>query len=69
MATFLRTTLTILAILLSHFSLAQSSRNELANSKIYVRATYFNEENKLIGIQTRTDFGDTLIDKIIYRKF
>ena len=50
MDAFLRTTLTILAILLSHFSLAQSSRNELANSKIYVRATYFNEENKLIGI-------------------
>ncbi len=69
MDAFLRTTLTILAILLSHFSLAQSSRNELANSKIYVRATYFNEDNKLIGIQTRTDFGDTLIDNIIYRKF
>jgi hypothetical protein len=69
MATFLRTTLTILAILLSNFSIAQSSIDELANSKIYVRATYFNEENKLIGIQTRTDFGDTLIDKIIYRKF
>lgn len=30
MDAFLRTTLTILAILLSHFSLAQSSRNELA---------------------------------------
>lgn len=45
------------------------SRNELANSKIYVRATYFDKKNEYIGLQTRTDLTDTIIDNVKYRKF
>lgn len=62
-------TLTILLLLLNYFVFGQSSRSELANSKIYVRATYFDKKNENIGLQTRTDLTDTIINKVKYRKF
>jgi hypothetical protein len=62
-------TLTILLLLLNYFAFGQSSRSELANSKLYVRATYFDKKNENIGLQTRTDLTDTIIDKVKYRKF
>jgi hypothetical protein len=61
--------LTILLLLLNYFVFGQSSRSELANSKIYVRATYFDKKNEYIGLQTRTDLTDTIIDNVKYRKF
>ncbi|EOG6908129.1 hypothetical protein FPG87_12385 [Flavobacterium psychrophilum] len=62
-------TLTILTFLFSYFAFGQNSRSELANSKIYIRATYFDKKNEYIGLQTRTDFADTIIEKVKYRKF
>jgi hypothetical protein len=44
------------------------TRNELANSKVYVRATYFDKKNEFIGLQTRTDLTDTIIGNIKYKK-
>jgi hypothetical protein len=61
--------LTLFLLLFSYFALGQSMRSELANSKLYVRATYFNQKNENIGIETRTDLIDTIIDNINYRKF
>lgn len=61
--------LTIILLLSSYLVFAQSSRSELANSKIYIRATYFDKKNEYIGLQTRTDLSDTLIDNVKYRKF
>ena len=55
-------------LLLSGLTFGQS-RNELANSKLYFRATYFDKKNEFIGLQTRTDFADTIIDNVKYRKF
>jgi hypothetical protein len=62
-------TLTILTLLFSYFAFGQNNRSELANSKIYVRATYFDKKNEYIGLQTRTDLVDTIIDNVKYRKF
>ncbi|RTY98009.1 hypothetical protein EKM02_12800 [Flavobacterium sp. RSP49] len=62
-------TLTILTLLFSYFAFGQNSRSELANSKIYIRATYFDKKNEYIGLQTRTDLTDTIIDNVKYRKF
>ncbi len=61
--------LTILTLLFSYFAFGQNSRSELSNSKIYIRATYFDKKNEYIGLQTRTDLADTIIDKVKYRKF
>ena len=55
--------------LLNFFAFGQSSRSELANSKLFVRATYFDEKNEIIGLQTRTDLKDTIIEKVNYHKF
>ena len=46
----------------------QSSRSELANSKLYVRATYLDKKNEFIGLQTRVDLPDTIINSIKYKK-
>jgi len=64
----MKQTLTIFLLLLSGLTFGQS-RNELANSKLYFRATYFDKKNEFIGLQTRTDFADTIIDNVKYRKF
>src|SRR6187399_2551987 len=47
----------------------QASRSELANSKIYVKATYLDKKNAFIGLQTRTDLTDTIINNTKYKKF
>ena len=62
-------TLTILTLLCGYFAFGQNSRSELSNSKIYIRATYFDKKNEYIGLQTRTDLADTIIDNVKYRKF
>jgi hypothetical protein len=61
--------LTIFTLLFSFTAFGQNSRSELANSKIYIRATYFDKKNEYIGLQTRTDLADTIIEKIKYHKF
>jgi hypothetical protein len=61
--------LTILTLLFSYFAIGQNNRSELAHSKIYVRATYFDKKNEFIGLQTRTDLADTIIENIKYFKF
>ena len=65
----MKQTLTIFLLLFSYIAFGQSSRSELANSKIYIRATYFDKKNEYIGLQTRTDLADTIIDNVKYRKF
>ncbi len=56
-------------LLLTNFSFGQSSRHELANSKIYVCATYFEQKNKYIGLETKTILKDTVIDNITFTKY
>jgi hypothetical protein len=63
----MKQTLTIFLILLASLTFGQT-RNELANSKLYFRATYFDKKNEFIGLQTRTDIADTIIDNVKYRK-
>ena len=41
----------------------------MAESKIYVRATYFDKKNEIIGLQVRTDLKDTLIENRDFIKF
>ena len=38
----------------------QESRNGMAESKIYIQATYFDQENEIIGFQVRTDLNQTI---------
>lgn len=61
--------LSIFILLFSYFAFGQAMRSELSNSKLYVRATYFNEKNENIGLATRTDLFDTIIGNNNYRKF
>lgn len=61
--------LTIFTLLFSYIAFGQNSRSELANSKIYIRATYIDKKNEYIGLQTRTDLADTIIENTKYRKF
>lgn len=56
-------------LFLTQFSFGQASRKEMAESKIYVRATYFDQNNEIIGLQVRTDFKDTLIENRNFLKF
>lgn len=58
-----------MTLLFSYFAFGQNNRSELANSKIYVRATYFDKKNEFIGLQTRTDLADTIIENEKYLKF
>lgn len=60
--------LTLLLLLISHLAFGQSAK-ERAYSKIYYKGTYFNAQNKLIGLQVRTDLTDTVIEAIQYKKF
>jgi|TARA_B110000259_G_scaffold135742_1_gene152875 hypothetical protein len=59
----------ITVLFLTQSSFGQSNRKEIADSKIYVRATYFKQKNNIIGLQVRTDLKDTLIEKRIFLKF
>lgn len=56
-------------LLLSQCVFAQGHRKEMADSKIYIRATYFDQNNEFIGLQLRTDLGDTLIENSWFQKF
>lgn len=64
----MKQTLTIFTLLITCLISGQS-RHEIANSKLYFRATYFDKKNEIIGLQTRADVADTLIDNVSYRKF
>ena len=59
----------IFFLLLTCSVFGQASRSELANSKIYVKATYLDKKNAFIGLQTRTDLTDTIINNTKYKKF
>jgi len=58
-----------ISLLFSFSAFGQTSRSELSKSKLYVRATYFDKKNKFIGLQTRTDLSDTIINNTKYKKF
>ena len=65
----MRLTLFFITLLLTNYSFGQSSRSELANSKIYICATYFEQNNKYIGLETKTIIKDTIIGKITFTKY
>jgi hypothetical protein len=65
----MKETLLTISLLFSLSSFGQISRSELANSKLYVKATYFDKKNEFIGLQTRTDLTDTIINDTKYEKF
>ena len=67
--TKMKLTLFFISLLLTKYSFGQSSRLELANSKIYVCATYFEQNNKYIGLETKTILKDTIIDKTTFTKY
>jgi hypothetical protein len=54
---------------MTNYSFGQSSRLELANSKIYVCATYFEQKNKYIGLETKTILKDTVISNTTFTKY
>jgi len=56
-------------LFLTQISFGQENRKEMAKSKIYVRATYFDQKNEFIGLQVRTDLKDTLIENRNFIKF
>ena len=65
----MKETLLTISLLFSFSAFGQTSRSELANSKLYVKATYFDKKNEFIGLQTRTDLTDTIINNTKYKKF
>ncbi len=60
--------LLLISILFTCFAFGQT-RSELANSKLFVRATYFDEKNEFIGLQARSDLFDTTLNGISFRKY
>ncbi|MEZ4937055.1 MAG: hypothetical protein R2799_05630 [Crocinitomicaceae bacterium] len=65
----MKTLLIISTLLLSYICLGQENRKELANSNIYVKATYINHENEIFGLQLRTKLKDTVIEGRVFHKF
>lgn len=65
----MKSILTTYFLLFSYLIFGQASRSDLAKSRIYFRATYVDKKNEFIGLQTRTDIADTLIDTVLFRKF
>ncbi len=61
--------LTIFLLILECMSFGQSNLMDRTKSKIYIRAKPIGEKNELIGLQTRTDLADTIIENVKYRKF
>jgi hypothetical protein len=55
--------LPLLLLLFGNLAFGQSAK-ERAYSKIYYKGTYFNEQNKLIGLQVRTELSDTIINDV-----
>jgi len=58
-----------ISLLFGFSAFGQTSRSELSKSKLYVRATYFDKKNEFIGLETRTDLTDTIINNTWYKKF
>jgi hypothetical protein len=65
----MRITILLTFLFLTQFSFGQKTRQEMAQSKIYVRATYFDQKNEIIGLQVRTDLQDTIIENRQFKKF
>ncbi len=65
----MRLTIFFISLLLTNYAIGQSSRIELANSKIYICATYFENKIKYIGLETKTILKDTIIENTIFTKF
>jgi len=65
----MRITILLTLLLLTQITFGQESREEIAESKIYIRATYFDQKNEIIGLQVRTDLLDTIIDNREFHKF
>src|SRR4051812_11657578 len=65
----MRLTIFLTFLFLTNYSLGQSTRNELANSKLYVCATYFEKKNKNIGLETKKILKDTVIQNITFTKY
>lgn len=65
----MKVTIILIFLLLTQFTYGQESRKELAKSKIYVRATYFDQKNEYVGLQVRTDLKDTLIENRKFLKY
>ena len=65
----MRITILLTLLLLTQITFGQESREEMAESKIYVRATYFDQKNEIIGLQVRTDLLDTIIENREFHKF
>lgn len=64
----MKETLLTISLLFTCFAYGQTSRSELANSKLYVRATYLDKKNEYIGLQTRVDLSDTIISSSKFKK-
>jgi hypothetical protein len=56
-------------LLLSTISFGQNSRQELAHSKIYVHASFYEQKNVFLGLQFRTDLVDTVLNDNRFVKF
>lgn len=67
--TKMRLSLFLISLLLTNYSFGQSTRLELADSKIYVCATYFDQKNKYIELETKTILKDTVIDNTTFTKY
>ena len=67
--TKMRHSLFLISLLLTNYSFGQSTRLELADSKIYVCATYFDQKNKYIELETKTILKDTVIDNTTFTKY
>jgi hypothetical protein len=65
----MRISLLLTLLFLTQITFGQESRDEMAESKIYVRATYFGKKNEIIGLQVRTDLQDTIIENRQFHKF
>lgn len=67
--TKMKVTIFFIILFMTNYSFGQSSRLELANSKIYVCAIYFEQKNKYIGLETKTILKDTVIDNTTFTKY
>tara|TARA_Y100000589_G_C27130741_1_gene620461 strand:+ start:131 stop:1531 length:1401 start_codon:yes stop_codon:yes gene_type:complete len=65
----MRITIFLSLIFLAGLGFGQASRKEIAESRIYIKASYIDQKNKLIGIQVRKDLNDTLIENRRFQKF
>ncbi len=64
----MKQTLIVLLIFISSLSFGQT-RKDLLYSKIYLDGTYLDNKNEITRFQLRSDFSDTVIDNLKYRKF